>query len=221
MHDDYLMTGCYGVDNDTWQGVFYDDDLPGEWRIAFYSTLLRSVLLPVNEWHMAIDQDWAAEVDDDFRFLLQIDDEVDDSAIITELAELPEEFSSRVAGVVVSCDASNIANRKALIQAIRKLYPVCVDTGAQDSPGPEIEEYCRSENLSRAWYPAQQASPLPAGDLLVTFISGESLPEQRDIISQIAGWLNERRSAGLINTSAQDAPVRAQETRVLAELMGV
>ena len=34
-------------------------------------------------------------------------------------------------------------------------------------------------------------------------------------------WMSGHRRAALFNTSSKDAPLRAQETRVLAELMGV
>jgi hypothetical protein len=65
MNEEYLMTGSFGLDVDDWQGNFYDDDLPVDWRAASYSILLRSVLLPEQEWQKAVEQNWVEEVDEE------------------------------------------------------------------------------------------------------------------------------------------------------------
>ena len=98
---DDLMVGCVGLDVDAWQDGFYDPDLPRDWRPAYYSTLLRSVLLPEAEWLQAIASGWAEEVDNDFRIVLRIDS----PAGLRCLAGLPGPLQARTVGAVVTAAA--------------------------------------------------------------------------------------------------------------------
>ena len=108
MNEEYLMTGSLGLDNDAWQTAFYDDDLPADWRAAFYSTLLRSVYLLPHEWHKAIENDWVDEVDEEFRFVLHAQSAND----IRELSGLKVDFAAHVAGVVLEYKNSDEERRK-------------------------------------------------------------------------------------------------------------
>lgn len=70
----YLYSGTVG-----WMGgkeleVFYPQDLPEEWKLAYYNTQFRCVYLPVDIWAKFTEPDIAAlldEVQDDFRFVLE------------------------------------------------------------------------------------------------------------------------------------------------------
>jgi len=218
MSEEYLMTGCFGLDNDAWQTSFYDEDLPEDWRAAFYSTLLRSVYLPPHEWRRAVENDWIGEVDEDFRFVLQAQSADD----IRELTGQKVEFIALVAGVVLEYkDSDEERPRKNDIEELQKLFPVCLDAGPVNFAEHGMDEICESLAVCSVWYPSVQTKPLPSGDFLVTLISDEALPAQREIVTEIEQWMTGQRRAGLYNTSKNDAPIRAQETRILAELMGV
>lgn len=225
MSEEYLMIGSFGLDVDAWQGGFYDDELPEDWRAASYSTLLRSVLLPQAEWQKALIEDWIDEVDEEFRFVLYAESSANNkifSGLVKELSVLPADFSAQVAGVVLQFQPELIfSDNEAYLKEIQQLFPLCLDAGKVDNSKSGMDVFCDSLGLSCVWYPAVQTEPLPSGDFLVTLISQETLQEQREIVSQIDHWMSGKRRAGLFNTNEDDAPLRAQETRILAELMGV
>lgn len=224
MSEEYLMTGSFGLDVDAWQGSFYDDDLPPEWRAASYSTLLRSVLLPQKEWRRAIKNNWVDEVDEEFRFVLYSNSptENDLQALIDELSSLPGAFSAQVAGLVLQYDSGSTNNEMiSKILDLKELFPVCLDAGMDDYSSSGIDVICQKARISSVWYPAAQAVPLPSGDFLVALIDQQTLPEQKKVVAEIDSWMSGECSAGLFNTNKNDAPLRAQETRILAELMGV
>ena len=218
MSEEYLMTGSLGLDNDAWQTSFYDEGLPAEWRAAFYSTLLRSVYLPPHEWRKAVENDWIDEVDEEFRFVLHAQSADD----VRELAGQKIDFTDRVAGVVLEYKGRDEeGSQRNEIEELQELFPVCLDAGPVDYAGCGIDQICDSLGVSSVWYPSAQNRPLPSGDFLVTLISDETLAAQREIVTEIEQWMAGQRRAGLFNTTEKDAPIRAQETRILAELMGV
>ena len=224
MSEEYLMTGSFGLDVDAWQGSFYDDDLPPDWRIASYSTLLRSVLLPQEEWRRAINNNWIDEVDEEFRFILYSNSPTENDllALIDELSSLPDAFSAQVAGLVLHYDCGNADNKMSgTVLELTELFPVCLDAGMDDYSSSGMNVICQKAQVSSVWYPATQPAPLPSGDFLVALIDQQTLPEQRMIMAEIDSWMSGERTAGLFNTNKNDAPLRAQETRILAELMGI
>ena len=223
MSEECLMTGSFGLDVDDWQGNFYDDDLPADWRAAYYSTLLRSVLLPQQEWRRAIADNVIDEVDEDFRFVLFMEqDKSEPGGPQAALSALPAVFASQVAGVVLACSPAYLQTEgDKTVNEIRQMYPLCLDAGIGDYAETGIDAFCEGVDVAAVWYPSAQAEPLQSGDFLVTLISQQSLQEQRKIMEVLGQWMSGHRRAALFNTSSKDAPLRAQETRVLAELMGV
>jgi hypothetical protein len=225
MNEEYLMVGSFGLDVDAWQGGFYDDQLPADWRVASYSTLLRSVLLPQAEWQKAVKEDWINEVDEEFRFVLYAESSANEkvlSSLVKEFSMLPVDFSAQVAGIVLQLQPELVSSvSEAHIKEIQSLFPLCLDAGKVDISKSGMDVFCDSLGLCSVWYPAVQTKPLPSGDFLVTLINRETLPEQREIVTQIDHWMSGQRRAGLFNTNKEDAPQRAQETRILVELMGV
>lgn len=66
--------GSVGWDHDDWQGVFYPEDLPREWRLTFYNNAYSCVYLPYIDWSGREDAElssWANDVMDRFRFVLE------------------------------------------------------------------------------------------------------------------------------------------------------
>ncbi len=151
MSKEYLMTGSFGLDVDAWQGSFYDDDLPPEWRAASYSTLLRSVLLPQEEWRKAINNNWIDEVDEEFRFVLYSNSptENDLQALIDELSSLPCAFSAQVAGLVLHYDSGSANNEmSSTILGLKELFPVCLDAGMDVYSSSGMDLICQKAQIS-------------------------------------------------------------------------
>jgi hypothetical protein len=65
-----------GWDYPAWMGDFYPDDLPDEWRLAYFANEFSGVLIPRAEWEQADAEQfkaWVDEVSDSFRFYLELD----------------------------------------------------------------------------------------------------------------------------------------------------
>jgi hypothetical protein len=215
--DNYLMVGAVGLDVDAWQGGFYDQDLPADWRAAYYSTLLRSVLLPETEWRNAIAEEWFDEVDIDFRFVLQTR-----LTGLEALLDLPQGLADRVVGSVVEIPflPLPVDERDRLRQLADKM-PVCLDRPAAEPAPDDLDALCRQLGLSRVWHPSAQTSPLDSGRLLVAIVEDVSLQRQRELIGVLEGWKTGNRTAGLFHEGGNNAAERAQQTRLLAEMMGI
>jgi hypothetical protein len=215
--DDYLMVGTVGLDVDAWQGSFYDQDLPTDWRIAHYSTLLRSVVLPEHEWHKAMAENWAAEVDEDFRFVV-----CSGMAGAAELLDVPASMAERVAGCIIEIQSLPLTGEdRSILARLADHMPVCLDQPADGKASAELDALCRQLGASRVWYPSVRETPLASGRLLVALVDDATLPQLRSIISVLEGWMAETRTAGLFHVAGEDAPRRALQTRQLAEMMGV
>lgn len=64
-----------GWDYSDWLGAFYPDDLPDDWRLTFYANEFPGVLVPETDWLEADSAElaaWAADVEEGFRFYLEI-----------------------------------------------------------------------------------------------------------------------------------------------------
>jgi hypothetical protein len=67
--------GSAGWEHADWQGGFYPDDLPEEWRLAYYNTAYSCVWLGYADWSGCDPATLAAWVDDTherFRFVLEM-----------------------------------------------------------------------------------------------------------------------------------------------------
>jgi hypothetical protein len=63
-------------DHPEWVGGFFPDDLPDDWRLTYYANEFRGVLVPEHRWRERRPQlleEWVDEVDERFRFYLQLD----------------------------------------------------------------------------------------------------------------------------------------------------
>ncbi|PLY14828.1 MAG: hypothetical protein C0631_09960 [Sedimenticola sp.] len=70
-----FVIGALGWDHAGWQGRYYPDDLPEEWRLSYYANDFAAVLLPWLFWADASQQRLAAWLDDvhaRFRFFLEV-----------------------------------------------------------------------------------------------------------------------------------------------------
>lgn len=69
-----MFIASLGWDHAAWSGAFYPDDLPPEWRLAYYANEFRAVVVPAALWRGAdagTAAQWAADTAEGFRFLLE------------------------------------------------------------------------------------------------------------------------------------------------------
>ncbi|GAB6041749.1 hypothetical protein [Endothiovibrio diazotrophicus] len=74
--DGPLRIGARDWRHPAWRGTFYPDDLPEEWRLAYYANEFATLLVPAQGWIDTTQENlagWAEEVHGDFRFVLEVD----------------------------------------------------------------------------------------------------------------------------------------------------
>jgi hypothetical protein len=72
-----FAVATYGWSHPSWNGEFYPDDLPEDWRLAFYSNEFRAVVVPLSVWS-GLDpvevERWVEDTPEEFVFYLEVDD---------------------------------------------------------------------------------------------------------------------------------------------------
>lgn len=69
-----VLLGAEGWLHPGWAGEFYPDDLPEDWRLAYYNTQFRAVFLPYTAWSGATADEirqWVEDTQPGFRFVLE------------------------------------------------------------------------------------------------------------------------------------------------------
>ena len=70
-----LLIGAKGWNHENWQGQFYPDDIPDDWRLTYYANEFQTVLVPESDWvnsdNDSIEQ-WLDDTDDSFVFYFEI-----------------------------------------------------------------------------------------------------------------------------------------------------
>ncbi len=103
-----LTLAAYGWSPANWLQMFYPDDLPQDWQIAYYANEFNSVLLPASGWESPVAQAaaWHAEVGADFSFYLEITHELLQAGHWSQVQEGVEQYlATQVMGLLVDADA--------------------------------------------------------------------------------------------------------------------
>ncbi|TXF12851.1 DUF72 domain-containing protein [Pelomicrobium methylotrophicum] len=86
-----IHVGAVDWEHPQWVGSFYPEDLPAEWRLAYYNQWFDCVLVPAHRWMAAAAEElarWRADTLDRFRFVLE-----------TGPQPVPEEARARAASL--------------------------------------------------------------------------------------------------------------------------
>jgi uncharacterized protein YecE (DUF72 family) len=70
-----LLIGAKGWDHDEWENTFYPGDLPKDWRLTYYANEFRTVLVPLDTWFAATQDEisrWFEETDEEFIFFFEV-----------------------------------------------------------------------------------------------------------------------------------------------------
>lgn len=111
--------GSAGWEHAAWQGVFYPDELPPEWRLAFYNTAFSCVWLAYADWSgrdLAALEGWLADTHERFRFVLEMNPAGPTEGDRARLAVLAPRLAAPEGRVIWLEDESNL---KALAQRLQ------------------------------------------------------------------------------------------------------
>ncbi len=108
-----LRVGTCDWNRDEWQGSYYPEDMPEEWRLDFYANHYQAVLVPEKSWMQWTDEGVEEAVDsveEDFRFYFQFGSTPDQSRLkqLKKLLDIATLAELTGGAVVVSDEESEV-----------------------------------------------------------------------------------------------------------------
>lgn len=118
-----LLIGARGYAHASWEGAFYPDNLPPEWRFLFYSHRYPALLMPTHAWgpdgtRLAA---FGEEAPAGFRMVLEISEKS-----LPQMAQVAAWPRPLVAGCLVRLSRLDAAHREPLA-ALARAVPVTAD----------------------------------------------------------------------------------------------
>lgn len=117
-----LIVGARGWDHSGWNGTFYPDDLPEDWRLSYYANEFAGVLVPEALWRAAdsgVIKHWCGDVPEGFLFFL----EVPGTRVSDRLGVIYGElFGAHWGGVPVTFKAVMSADEKWDLRRLRERF---------------------------------------------------------------------------------------------------
>ncbi|TVO77056.1 DUF72 domain-containing protein [Sedimenticola selenatireducens] len=98
--DRRIKMGSFGWDHKDWQGPFYPDDLPADWRLSYYANEFSVVLVPFSVWTADECATWHDDVPESFRFVLDITPFSGEKDVLRCLKVVVDGLGDRLAGIV-------------------------------------------------------------------------------------------------------------------------
>jgi len=96
-----IIVSARGWSHSSWQGTFYPDDLPEDWRLSYYSNEFSAAVVPAAEW-VSLDivdiERWSEDVSEEFLFYLEIEDPLTDWE---QIAEIIKPLGSHLGGFLL------------------------------------------------------------------------------------------------------------------------
>lgn len=238
-----FIVGARGWLHDAWAEAFYPEDLPGDWRLSYYSNEFRGVLVPADYWDWAGAEevaDWVEDVAAPFRFFLEPPAQLTGAADSGARDECLRDFLQRAAplcegGNAVLLDARTAAGTSSrslvgLVEALSNHFSVYLLTGGEDlSPELQalagraaVEHGCIAEVGSAQLQPG--ISWQPPGPLAVLHNPGPAACELRSMREVVQGLLGAGKGRGEAVLLCDGAPPLLDDLRnatTIADLLGV
>lgn len=154
-----LVIGAAGWEHAGWEGWFYPEDLPPEWRLTYYGNEFSQVLVPEALWLTSQVQApwgvWRDDVDESFRFVLEIRHPLQKgSDVLDRIGACAAVLRVQLAGVVSWCPLSE--------EWITMLHRVLGEARFLAQGGlPEREGLAMGERVVCARVESRQATDLP------------------------------------------------------------
>lgn len=175
-----VLIGACGWKHRAWIDEFYDEDLPADWQLGFYSNEFPVVYVPADHW-LDVDEldEWTDDVADTFRFILEIPSDVinDPDHFATALTKA-KTLGDFCLGLVFRLNQTlldNIELFKAHLEQATTFVPVCIDKQGI-AVTDEFNHLLLEKNISEVWYgDASAIEGLKRGGLALAHINADEL----------------------------------------------
>jgi hypothetical protein len=215
-----VRIGAVGWDHDAWQGPYYPDDLPPDWRLAYYANEHAAVLVPSRDWTRAGPQAWDRWVEDvpaRFRFLLELPRPAAGLAgALQRLEPCARALAERLGGVLAADPVDAAAARD--LAASAAVHPLLLRYTAPSELAGDLRRLAEQGALGRWGLPADAAG---ASGLDVALLRPGVIDDLRTARA-ILEALERGPGGGCALLAGQPPdPVRLERLRTLAGLMGL
>ena len=220
-----ILIGTWGFDVDGWSPSFYPEELPRDWRFAYYSNWLRAVLLPAESLARARQaelQEWTDDADPDFRFIVELPPSAVDAVLASDHTALDTYIAltaplvEHIVGYVLPTNTLCRAADDVVARFIAKFGDVPVCAGEFTSLSNDCASRLARIGIGTCWAAEQVAAPASGGRLLVVRTGVGTPAQQRAVLEASAQWQRKNTQVAIFF----DDPAKAQQARLLAELMG-
>lgn len=212
-----VVIGACGWKHSAWLNDFYDEDLPEDWQLGFYSNEFPVVYVPAVVWLVVEDMDlsqWTEDVSDSFRFILELPaDTLNDAAAynaaLTKAKNLGE-FCLGLVLVVNQTLCDDPALLQSCIEKAKTVSMVCIDS-QNVVPTQQLNDLLIENDISNVWQAKPPEYEAEAGELMkfaaapgVNFalarVHGQNLamPDLRKVLEACLSISNEECAAVLI-----------------------
>lgn len=211
---DYAVRiGAAGWEHPAWSETFYPEDLPPEWRLAYYANAFPVVLMPARRLAAAGDgeiADWRELADTGFRVLLEAAPHEIDSGLLERVKGLGDTAGGWVLG-----EGDGTGLEAALAELAGAGLPVALENGAPAAS--------RAEEASpgRVWRGEGPSTGLERGRLAVIRVpAGEATPRRlRDWLEAGLAVQDGRREVILILEGTPPSVETLEQAQLLLELL--
>lgn len=229
-----ILIGTRGWEDPAWNGAFYPEELPSDWRFTYYSNHLRAVLVPATRWAAAAEaevREWPNDSDSAFRFVLEAPPELgrpvadaDAEGATARFASVTAPLRPQTAGFLLRvppdapADADDLDRRLARLRD--RFRPLCIDL-APAHRDPAVLAVLDRHDAGLCWQAESEPAPRPGGRLLVALSRAAEPRAQRGLLERLAEWQGEGGGIAGLFFEGPRAPELARQARLLAELMMV
>jgi|GEM_PF-803584 len=169
-----FLAAARGWQHPAWGGAYYPEDLPGDWRLSYYSNEFRAVVVPACTWAgltAAEVQRWEEDTHAGFRFYLEVAEPGTDwPALHQRLAPIAEQ----IGGVILRPPAMDLdlAELEAALRQAADLGPLALDLPPGGELGPQERRLLQELGVNPVWWVEAGQPDWVAGPLAVARVDG-------------------------------------------------
>ncbi len=209
-----------GFEDPLWNDLYYPENCPEEWRLAYFMNDFGAVYLLSADWFGQETNiaEIAAELDDRFELIIEwppLTEEQNIKATLSVLAPLAQ----NIACIVINIDGVSTPQRKAAYCTIAARYTVNFYSKTLNVKAQK--ELAQTYGAGFVWDPRQSQAPILAVGYQVVCLPCQSLRDIKSVLYRLRPCIEQNIRAGLFFEPAKQSVHRAMEVRTLTELMGL
>lgn len=204
MSDYEILMGACGWQYDQWDTQYYPEDLPAEWRLAYYGNEFPVVLIPESYWHDSTQSvaDWIEESEERPVFIAELPSrrllQGQDLSVDQWLEQLAP-LRSRLIGI--SCPVDDANALPDLLEPLPPDIPLCVEPRtplSDEDLGALVAQAPRS--VGCCWHGQGDASCMHAGPLSIARVDSRQITarELRAVVETCLSAAGEGRRVALL-----------------------